>query len=488
MYQQQYKCTLLTNLVLTGNSATEGFSASLDYIPGAKFLGLIASEKYYKAALELGHAMDFFHNGSVRFGDAYPLIKDPLKEEEEMAYKKPFSWLKVKGGGINPIYLHHSTSRTFREELINNKDKSIKLEQVKKGYFTKDKSLKLTEQFAIKSAYNQATLRSKEGQMYGYFSLERGTVWTFTISSNNKDYLDIIHPMLSGKKRIGRSKSAEYGMVRIEAMDKLASVDTFTANTHAYLYAASNLCFYDQYGHCKTHPTETDLGLPEEVKIDWEKSQIKTRSYRTWNQKRQNRNADRTIIVRGSVIAIKLNGASLDSEIFKDNVGAHQSEGFGNLLLNPWFLKDATPQLKVQLEKFAFEPLDNAYGMEKDSSDAAVLTFVKKKKETAKRLLDIDQLVNKFRNDYDDKFAGVSASQWGQLRRYAKKMSVEAYRKLVFDKDIGFLYSGRMESTWRKEDRRTILENYLFDSGKIPRTSVLEFVMKLAAQIAKNKA
>ncbi len=489
MNQQQYKCTLLTNLVLSSKAATEGFAESLDYIPGAKFLGLIASEKYYSVAQGRGEAMDFFHNGTVRFGDAFPLIK------EKIAYKKPYSWLHPKKAELSAIYVDAATPRSFRENLVE--QEGIKLEQAKKGYFTQQYSWKIEQDFAIKSAYNAQTLRSKEGAMYGYFSLPRGSAWTFSIASDNPDYLKTIHSMLIGKKRIGRSKTAEYGMVKIEALKEGFSTQTFIPNRgYAYLYAASNLCFYDAYGNNCPYPTDSDLGLMGKATIAWDKSQIRHRMYTTWNQKRNNRNADRLIIERGSVIAVQLNGQGLDQELFNLGIGVHRSEGFGKVLVNPWFLNDAQPALPTQLEKYQLKPSTNIYGQANDESDEAIISFVKRRKKTAKRLLDIDKLVNIFRAEHGSKFTGISPSQWGQLRRYAKNLSVSNYKKLIFDESVGFTYRGRMENTWRKYQRRELLEEYVFGTEKnkekerlkatVPEGSELEFIMKLAAQMAKN--
>lgn len=39
-----FKCILQTDVVITSNAATEGFYKSLDYIPGSKFLGIVAGE------------------------------------------------------------------------------------------------------------------------------------------------------------------------------------------------------------------------------------------------------------------------------------------------------------------------------------------------------------------------------------------------------------------------------------------------------------
>lgn len=506
MYQQQYKCTLLTNLVLTGNSATEGFHKSLDYIPGAKLLGMVAS-KEYETALTKGWAMDLFHNGAVRFGDAFPLIPHKLVDgkpvqQDTIAYRKPFSWLIPKGAKFKtapchladpvPIYVDTATSRDFREDLMEEKD--IKLVNAKSGYFTPDYSIQIEQDFSIKSAYNPTTLRSKEGQMYGYFSLPKGSVWTFTVAADEEKYLSIVEQVLVGNKRIGRSRSAEYGMIQIEKMAILAEKEGLSTTTEiAYLYAASNLCFYDEFGNSQPSPTSQDLQLPEGMEIDWQKSQIRTRAYRTWNQKRQNRNTDRLIIGRGSVFAIRTKGIALTPSIYDRGIGAHLSEGFGKVLLNPWFLADTQAQLAVNLAKFdGFDTTKNPYGKAQDASDDKVLTFVKNKSAARKQRFNIDHQVNIFRKTYEKEFADISASQWGQLRRYAKYMKVAAYKKLIFDEKVGFLYRGRMESTWRKKGRREILEAIVFGHSKrpeikpVPITSALAFMMKLSAMMAKN--
>lgn len=484
MYQQTYTCTLLTNVVLTANSATEGFPESLDYIPGAKLLGLIAA-KEYETALDEGIALDLFHTGKVRFGDAFPLV-----DGQAIAYRKPFSWRMPKGAKLGPIYVNEEEKETLLAT------QNIKLVNVKSGYFTSTKSIQLEQDFSIKSAYNAATLRSKEGQMYGYFSLPKGSVWTFTITAEESAHLAFVSDKLVGQKRIGRSKSAEYGMVAIDKIPTLPAVATFEAKETAYLYAASNLCFYDAFGNSRPTPTSSDLKLPEGMHIDWKKSQIRTRSYRTWNQKRQNRNTDRLIIERGSVFAIHTGGKKLAATEYTQGIGAHQSEGFGQVLLNPWFLNDAQSKLAVALTNYKFKENQHVHGVSQDLSDEKVLAFVKNKSAAREQRFGIDQQVNVFRKIYKKEFEDISASQWGQLRRYAKYMKVAAYQKLIFHKEVGFLYRGKMESTWRKKDRRSILEDFVFgkkdDQGnekkkaQVPKGSELAFMRKLSALMAKN--
>jgi hypothetical protein len=80
----QYKCTLLSDVILTSMANTEGYKESLNYISGTKFMGIIA-KKYNNYTSQ--KKIDIFHNGIVHFGDAQPMI-----DEKETTFKVPFSW------------------------------------------------------------------------------------------------------------------------------------------------------------------------------------------------------------------------------------------------------------------------------------------------------------------------------------------------------------------------------------------------------------
>jgi hypothetical protein len=65
----KFKCTLLSDIILNQKAATEGPNATLDFIPGSNFLGIVASEIYKENSAE---SLVIFHSGKVRFGDAHP--------------------------------------------------------------------------------------------------------------------------------------------------------------------------------------------------------------------------------------------------------------------------------------------------------------------------------------------------------------------------------------------------------------------------------
>ena len=64
--------------------------------------------------------------------------------------------------------------------------------------------------FAIKSAYDAAEQRSRDGQMYGYQSLDKGQTFIFEVELTDKaeSHSDEIIEALEGKRRIGRSRTA----------------------------------------------------------------------------------------------------------------------------------------------------------------------------------------------------------------------------------------------------------------------------------------
>ena len=469
-----YNCKLLTNIVLSSKAASEGSSAPLDYIPGSKFLGIVA-EIYDEQNPQ--KTLDIFHNGTIRFGDAH------LSFEQERSLKVPTSWYHIKGQDLtNDIYLHHKLCGTKKlEEFI---EKGTQLKQARQGYFTRNnKLLSVKNSFSIKTAYNREKKRSAESQMFGYFALKAGTNWIFHIEYDNEQYIDEIEQHLSGKKRIGRSRSAQYGLVDITKIGEVPTKNEKIPAGEICIYAESNLCFYDKDGKNTLQPTIEDLNLPKGSEILWDKSQIRTRNYQTWNRKRYNRDADRQIIVKGSVLVVETK-TEIDTAIFEKGIGSHLSEGFGKVLINPDFLVSENKKLDLILEKV--ENISEEYFAytEKGENDDLLISYLQKQEELKNSEFNIDKKVNEFVKNNKSRYSDISASQWGQIRKYAKySANTEVLMDLLFNKDIGFLYHRQSENLWRKNERREKLEDAV---DAITDDFKFEFITKLASIMAKQ--
>ena len=72
--------------------------------------------------------------------------------------------------------------------------------------------------YAIKSAFDYQKRRSQDRQMYGYESLEEGLEFLFQVDFSDKaeQFADVVKKALIGEKRVGRSKTAQYGLVEIK--------------------------------------------------------------------------------------------------------------------------------------------------------------------------------------------------------------------------------------------------------------------------------
>ncbi|MEZ5038501.1 MAG: hypothetical protein R2828_01355 [Saprospiraceae bacterium] len=480
MERLTFNCTLLTDLVLSARAATEGFNLSLDYIPGVKFLGLVASQHYKLEKSQ--QTLDLFHNGKVRFGDAHPLIKG------ERALRVPAAWAYPKIGGLTEsLYLYHNLTDDFVKTLTQ---QGIQLKQARGHYFTEGGCLgKVEQNFSIKSAYDGEKYRAKDSQMFGYFALKRGSKWQFHVDIDVIAYKDLLIKALSGQRRIGRSTSAEYGLVDIQHVPSPKQSTRSIPAGRVYLYAMSNLAFVDDFGNSILEPTPKQLLLPADSYIVWEHSQIRSRLYQTWNKKRSNRNADRQIIEKGSVIAVELS-KEIESNLFQHGVGAYRSEGFGEILVNPSFLISKTEQvkgLKLKKNEEREQVMPLAPKQSKGTKDDLLLGFLAKKMGQEDRMWRTDQIVNAFIANNKEVFSGVTASQWGQVRNIAKKANnLSVLKKLLFDEKIGFFKYGQSEKTWRKKGRAILIEKFIFPTENSQLDNGLTFIIKLASEMAKG--
>ncbi len=481
----RFECRLLADVVITADTASEGIRESLDYIPGSKFLG-IASRLYDMS--QVTKTLDLFHNGTVRFGDAYPVLNG------ERAYRIPFSWLLKKGDSVSDgIYLHH--------QVVDKELKGVQLKQKRKGYVSAkgDVLNEIPQLFSIKSAYDLTARRAKDSQMYGYFALPKGTLWTFDVEDDSGRYIEELKSLLVGRHRIGRSRSAQYGLIEISSPSKVNLHENEVIEDNVLLYAASNLLFYDDYGVSIVKPDPVKhLGLPEGSIVNWAKSQVRSRLYQTWNRYRHNRDADRQIIERGSVFHCTIpKGFPIKSSM---TIGSGRSEGFGKVLVDPEFLVNAksgsSAQLNLQIQTITLEEWQSLANkkpvVEPSEEDRKLLSLLRLRQDRSNKEITIDEVVNQFINSHYEDYKGVSPSQWGMVRNYAKQATKpDVLRKLLFEKqetadsrmNFGCLLRGKSEATWRRKNRRGRLEEVLFkqNHGQDP----IQLAIRIASEMPK---
>ena len=504
----QFRCKLLSDVILNQKAATEGPNQTLDFIPGSCFLGIVASKLYPKEEeknnenyeQKMKRAWEIFHSGQVRFGDAHP------SEGEIRGLKIPASMFypKVKPDGFK-YYIHH----TIPENLLESDEyKKMQLKQCRSGFYTftnkEAKQVKTETNFAIKSAYDKDKRRSKDEQMYGYESLQEGQELYFDVQVDNEDLVEEIKDALikGGSKRVGRSRTAQYGLVEITLFDYSETASGGSQNNIVTVYADGRLIFLDKYGLPTFRPEAKDLGLPEGANILWEKSQIRTFQYSPWNYQRKCFDTDRCGIEKGSVFVVDVTGLS-DLKFESNYIGSYNNEGFGKVIYNPEFLM-ANPEDGIALFQISdqkkddgnkTEPKDRKAKVEKEIENLqkgnGLLQYLAIQKHKEELESDVYTKVNEWVAVYYESFKGDRfASQWGHIRelamRYSKKSDL---KRELFTKQndkhepFAYLTHGKAAKKWDEKNRRELFRTF-FDGLSDEETRFA--IINLAAEMAKK--
>lgn len=491
----KFKCTLLSDVILNQKAASEGANNTLDFIPGSNFLGIVAA-KY----ADFGDAaMEVFHSGKVRFGDAHPVCKGhdvmrTLRVPASMYYPKLKKASEV-------CYIHHEYSRDKDTEGDGRNPQQLK--QCRQGFYAFENGAgfkaETSTNFALKSAYDREARRSKDSQMFGYEALDKGAVFYFEVEVDSDDLAETISAALLGERNIGRSRTAQYGSVKIEKYDFTeAQSRSPKADGYVTVYADGRLIFIDDNGEPTFRPTAKDLGL-DSGEIDWERSQVRTFQYAPWNGKRKTRDADRCGIEKGSVFVIS---GCKAQDLKSRYVGAYRNEGFGRVIYNPEFLDTADNASNGQARFKLKEGEKEATGTKKPTlipadkiNNSPLLNYINRAIRDKEEDEYIRKKVNKFVEDNTDRFKKdreLFASQWGAIRTIAMqykdgkvikdRLFVQAKEK----KDCGYLVHGVAKDKWSSGGRKDLLEKFLKEMDKSGYGDITaKALINLASEMAK---
>lgn len=486
MKKFNFKCKFITDVVLNSTAATVGNNTTLDYIPGAAFLGIAALS--YK---DFGNdAYDVFHSGKVRFSDGHLV-------ETKRAFKVPASFFVKKGESLNDtesIFIHHQITAKQKEDLRKN---GIQLKQQRFGFLVSDGSflykVEMAKDFTIKSAYDRNLRRSADKKMFGYEYIENGSEWSFfvEVDADNENLSKKIKNELIGKKRLGRSKTAEFGLIEIsfEGEENENPNVKFEIGNEIFLYAESQLAFVNEFGYPTLTPEAKDFGI--EGKIIWEKSQILTRSYAPYNTKRETREADRICIDKGSVFVVKVAG-TIEKELLNRGVGLYLNEGFGKIMVNPDFLTSHSVKVKVkEKEKSTTKEKTKLLPIPESLKNIPLMQYLENNVKQEQAEFDILKRVDDFIIINYEKYKKIRPSQWGGIRERARRViDKEKLMELLFGEvdgktmiEMGYLTHGVAVNDWNERNRISILNKWItsFDD-KDCRTATIV----LAAAMAKK--
>ena len=441
-----FNVEFLSDIVLPASSNTEGKIEALDFIAGSNFLGM-ASKEYDK----FENSFAVFHSGKVRFGDA------TLLQDETPTYKIPLCFFHEKLNKNRVVNQLHTPLSVLTQA-----------KQFRDGYITKDFSLALLDyNYAQKSAYDKSKRRSRDSSMYGYSAIEKGTEWQFVLKydeSISANDIARIKKNLVGKKRLGKSKSSQYGQVNITQVKReVEQIEDMSLGKEVILYVKSRLALVDKDGN-PTYDLSCLVDGLDDKQIDWSRTQLRTSTYNRYDGARKTKDTQRVVINSGSVIVLKnINQDIVDS--IKRGVGVYLSEGFGEILINPSFLSKVEP---LGLKKFKKNKSDVAVEINDD-----MVKFLFMKNEEKKQKLHLANSVHEFIEKNKNIYSKAMNSQWGTIRSLCSSSSDVLIKNAV----QAYIVDGVAKDKWQGKKSKNLLDAIDKSSSPLAFTKLLSMEM-----------
>ena len=440
MKQTLLRITLLEPLSLSSESTTVGAHHTLDYIPGRVLLGLAASRCY----ADLGDdAFDVFHSGRVRFTDAMP---------------------SFEGHACHPMpYAFHLPKRRASEYYINRAitdgEAGVQYVQQRSGYLsiTKDGAMLVrpSRGSAMKTSIEAgAGSRASQGGLFSMEYLSKGVTFIASICAD-EDIDDqlisrLIHA-LTGRARIGRSRSAQFGAIEIEEiMEPRHDAGQASLQMHERLTVLllSDLALHHpETGSPRLTAEARDFGLPEGWKLVEDRCFVRHRSYDRFNGYRKAFDLRRAVLCRGSVLTFEGSSpltapqAEAVMERRARGAGLDRQEGLGQFELAPDWLM--TPTIRIIETSRDTTPLPSVA-----PPDPALLAFLQRRQPNLgqrdrERIEGHVQAIGRKYKSARGKLP--SQSQWSRVRRWA--MTTATFDRSALARLVGGT-SGKLSRGW----------------------------------------
>ena len=329
----------IDKLIVSETASTAGGHSSLDYIPGSAILGAVAAH-LYKRLDDPELQWLVFHSGKVRFGNAYP-----ANHEAALSWPMPLSLHAPKNSqAINQGQLNAGTVI----DLSSDKGaEDVQYRQLRTGYVNATGLMSECEKsYQLKTAINYHSGTAKDSQLFGYEAIESDQwfcgqlTWDNDVEAEAKHVIDAVLEVLDQPNlRIGRSRGAEFGRVKIAQIALPAQ--QAVASKSVTVYCVSDLALKSKStGQPVLTLDAEQLGLSEtQVRLRPADTFVRTRRYSTYNGARGAYDQERLVIAKGSVFSFDILANSDDvlkqlQSLTEQGLGLWKESGLGQISLS----------------------------------------------------------------------------------------------------------------------------------------------------------
>lgn len=331
MQRLKYSIKTLSPILFSKESGDRNLTETFDFIPGRVLQGIFAG-KYIKSknlganAHNDGIFKDLFLNDKVFFSNAYIIGKS-----DEVFYPTPYS-----------IQYEKENKENVYDLLLKQEDSEFLQTKHSGGYcFLEDsnvKNLTIEKSLNFHHGRDKDIGTSKKGIIFNYESIKKGQLFEGYISGNT-DLLNFIIENF-GKEFIaytGRSKSSQYGKIKIELTSKPEDIEVkLEPNPVTSITFLSDVILINEYGksECSIELFEKYLQekISSEIKI--KKSFVKPRRVDNYVSIWKLKKPSEICYSAGSCF---LTEGMKDSDLEKlieleiNGIGERKSEGFGRI-------------------------------------------------------------------------------------------------------------------------------------------------------------
>tara|TARA_B100001094_G_scaffold56327_1_gene51803 strand:+ start:2303 stop:3898 length:1596 start_codon:yes stop_codon:yes gene_type:complete len=467
-----YSLHTLDPIVLTEQATATLQHTSLDFISGHTLLGALAAQQYTRLSPEISWTL--FHSGKVRFSPAY------LVHQQQVCLPTPLCWQKPKKSlqaeeVSNSLYSDFQTDNKLWQPLS-------KPYVCASGDYPQPKMQRIT-----RTALDDKKGTAKEGQLYSYNAIEAGQTFLFWIETDDKEaqatFIDILADSM--KLRIGRSRSTEYGGVQLQSIQDANFAENWLQpstepSKQLVLWCLADAECYTQEGAPTYTPALADISELQ-GQLNPQKSQIKTKRIRRFNQKRQGFDGEQLLISKGSVLVYDLKQPLKQDALQKlqrQGLGVNQQQGLGWISVNPAWLS------YEKIDARSLEPIGITLPcMKQPMMDSTVLEVqedtplmrwvqaqAKADQTRQQDIKDKDKLIQAVFACYNNARSfkgvlhaqpyGVSKTQWGKMKEAVDNLSPESWHSALFNTEKGICNvntdTNGWGCSWLDEDNKPV--------------------------------